>query len=329
MRKPGRSTIQGPCCRVAPVWHRFEQIPVTVEGEWLRCALHAHTTELRRRARAPRARQALRTRGLRRARDHRPLVAQRSAVDGRLLVLPSAELNCLLPGDRDGHVLGFGIGGCARRARRRVRATSRHGRVDHSARRRRLPRAPVLDRGHARLARAPRDRRRHRGLQRRLRARDRPGAVDRALGRAARRGPPVLRARHRRQPPSGLRLGPRLDVGARPERTAEAVLARPRGPAASTAARGPCCTMSRSAARSDRGALQPVLAPSPLVSGVSSGAAVNAGRLGYRYGGEILAATDDGWITARAARRARSARVRAHRGDRRARTAAWTNPLWP
>ena len=32
--------------------------------------------------------------------------------------------------------------------------------------------------------------------------------------------------------------------------------------------------------------------------GVSSGAAVHAGRLGYRYGGEILEATADGWITA-------------------------------
>ena len=35
-----------------------------------------------------------------------------------------------------------------------------------------------------------------------------------------------------------------------------------------------------------------------VVFGISSGAAVHAGRLGYRYGGEILATTTDGLITA-------------------------------
>ena len=66
-----------------------------------------------------------------------------------------------------------------------------------------------------------------------------------------------------------------------------------------------------------------------VVYGVSSGAAVHAGRLGYRYGGEILATTPDGLITAarlsvpEAAPYARL-EVTDARGGR-----AWTNPVWP
>ncbi len=64
-----------------------------------------------------------------------------------------------------------------------------------------------------------------------------------------------------------------------------------------------------------------------VVFGVSSGAAVNAGRLGYRYGGEILAATPEGLITAARLdlpETAPYARVEVAdaRGGR-----AWTNPL--
>jgi hypothetical protein len=63
--------------------------------------------------------------------------------------------------------------------------------------------------------------------------------------------------------------------------------------------------------------------------GVSSGAAVHAGRLGYGYDGEIVEATSDGLITAarlvlpEAAPYAR-VEVADARGGR-----AWTNPLWP
>ena len=64
-----------------------------------------------------------------------------------------------------------------------------------------------------------------------------------------------------------------------------------------------------------------------VVFGVSSGAAVNAGRLGYRYGGEILDATPAGLITAARLdlpETAPYARVEIadSRGGR-----AWTNPL--
>jgi hypothetical protein len=66
-----------------------------------------------------------------------------------------------------------------------------------------------------------------------------------------------------------------------------------------------------------------------VMFGVSSGGAVHAGRLGYRYGGEILDATTDGLITAARLtlpETARYARVEVTdaRGGR-----AWANPIWP
>jgi hypothetical protein len=82
--------------------------PWCTDGEWLRCALHAHTTEsdgelapdllARHYARAGYDVLAVT--------DH--WKRTEAASDG-LLVVPSVELNCILPGARDGHVLGFGI----------------------------------------------------------------------------------------------------------------------------------------------------------------------------------------------------------------------------
>ena len=83
--------------------------PWTIEGMWLRCALHAHTTrsdgEL-----APRdlARHYARAGyDVLAITDHWRVTSDDS-VDG-LVVVPSVELNCILPGARDGHVLGFGV----------------------------------------------------------------------------------------------------------------------------------------------------------------------------------------------------------------------------
>jgi hypothetical protein len=82
--------------------------PFQADGEWLRCALHAHTTESD--GELPPAMLAAH---YRRAgfdalavTDHWKITS--AEVDG-LLVLPSVELNCVLPGARDGHVLGFGV----------------------------------------------------------------------------------------------------------------------------------------------------------------------------------------------------------------------------
>jgi hypothetical protein len=66
-----------------------------------------------------------------------------------------------------------------------------------------------------------------------------------------------------------------------------------------------------------------------VVFGVSSGAAVHAGRLGYRYGGEILAVTPDGLITAaRLDLPATAPYARVVVADARG-GRAWTNPVWP
>ena len=64
-----------------------------------------------------------------------------------------------------------------------------------------------------------------------------------------------------------------------------------------------------------------------VVFGVSSGAAVNAGRLGYRYGGEILAATPDGSHHGRAARPARDRPLCASRGRGRPRRQSLDEPI--
>ena len=77
-------------------------------GEWLRCALHAHTTrsdgEL-----APEALAAHYARAgydVLAITDHWRLTG---ADSDELVVLASSELNCMLPDSRDGHVLAFGI----------------------------------------------------------------------------------------------------------------------------------------------------------------------------------------------------------------------------
>ena len=83
--------------------------PWQVRGPWLRCALHAHTTnsdgEL-----APRALVKHYERAgydVLAVTDH--WFRSDPPSTDRLLVVPSAELNCVLPGGRDGHVLAFGI----------------------------------------------------------------------------------------------------------------------------------------------------------------------------------------------------------------------------
>ena len=79
------------------------------DGEWLRCALHAHTTnsdgELEPEALAAHYERA--GYDVLAITDHWKRTEAPSS--DRLLVLPSVELNCILPGARDGHVLGYGI----------------------------------------------------------------------------------------------------------------------------------------------------------------------------------------------------------------------------
>ncbi len=83
--------------------------PWTAPGSWLRCALHAHST---------RSDGELSARNLARhyeragydvlaVTDHWRITG---APNERLLVIPGVELNCILPGARDGHVIGIGVG---------------------------------------------------------------------------------------------------------------------------------------------------------------------------------------------------------------------------
>src|SRR4029077_392194 len=82
--------------------------PWCTSGEWLRCALHAHTTgsdgEL-----APDLLAAHYARGgydVLAVTDH--WQRTEAAAEG-ILVVPGVEFNCVLPDARDGHVLGFGV----------------------------------------------------------------------------------------------------------------------------------------------------------------------------------------------------------------------------
>lgn len=66
-----------------------------------------------------------------------------------------------------------------------------------------------------------------------------------------------------------------------------------------------------------------------LLTGRTSGTAVNAGRLGYRYGADVLDVTADGWIVAARLDLPESAPfARLELVDPAGRR-AWTNPLWP
>jgi len=83
--------------------------PFAATGKWIRCALHAHTTrsdgEL-----SPDELVSLYERAgfdVLAITDHWVRTEARST--DRLLVIPSSELSCLLPGATDGHLLAYGI----------------------------------------------------------------------------------------------------------------------------------------------------------------------------------------------------------------------------
>ena len=82
-------------------------------GPWLRCALHAHTTESDGDL-PPAALVAHYERAgfdVLAVTDHWRITGAESTE--RLLVVPGVELNCVLPGARDGHVLGLGVSAAA------------------------------------------------------------------------------------------------------------------------------------------------------------------------------------------------------------------------
>lgn len=83
--------------------------PFAANGMWLRCALHAHTT----RSDGELSPDELVSHYERAGFDVLAItdhwIRTEAPSTDRLLVIPSSELSCLLPGDADGHLLAFGI----------------------------------------------------------------------------------------------------------------------------------------------------------------------------------------------------------------------------
>src|SRR6266508_3501963 len=158
--------------------------PFAANGMWLRCALHAHTT----RSDGELSPEELVSHYERAGFDVLAItdhwVRTEAPFTDRLLVIPSSELSCLLPGDAEGHLLAFGID---------------EDPLEFMRTRPDLAGAAAWVGEHRRGERplAVRGRRRARGLQRRLRARGGPRPLDRALGRSPRARRALLRDRRR------------------------------------------------------------------------------------------------------------------------------------
>ena len=159
-------------------------------------APHAHD-RLRRRARASRARSPTTSAPATTcSRSPTTGTGARPPSSDRAARPPERRAQLRAPGDRDGHVLGFGDRprACASSrasvaiSPRRPTGSPAHGGVAYLAH----PYWTVRDAGDSRAAA---DRHRDRGLQRRLRARGRARPLVRALGRAARGGRSAPRSR--------------------------------------------------------------------------------------------------------------------------------------
>jgi len=301
--------------------------PFTSDGDWLRCALHAHTTgsdgELEPEALAAHYERA-----------HYDVLAitdhwKRSEAPSteKLLVLPSVELNCILPGARDGHVLGYGVAADADLAslgaeyadlERTAEFIEAYGGVAYLAH-------PYWT-----------------GVT--------PGTLDLPENVA---GIEVWNAGCELEVGRGLssvHWDELLETGRRcyalatddshhpgfdsdrgwtwmrvPERTPAAVLAALFS-GSFYGSSGPLLHGVEVAGDEVEIRCSPARSVT-LVSGRSTGAAVNAGRLGYRYAGTVLATDDAGWIThARLTKPFGATFARIEVTDA-AGCRAWTNPL--
>ncbi len=300
--------------------------PWTSERPWLRCALHAHTTESDGEL-APRALVKHYERAgydVLAVTDHWARSAPPSTE--RLLVLPSAELNCLLPGERDGHVLALGIDDAL--------ASLEGQRLDLAG----TGSWITANGGVAYLAHPY-----WTGVT--------PGSLELPDTVS---GIEVYNAGCELEIGRGLSTvhwDELLEAGrpcyalatddshhpgfdsdlawtwVRSEPTAEGVLDALRS-GCFYGTTGPRITDVSAGEGSIVVQCDPCLSVT-VVFGVSSGAAVHAGRLGYRYGGDILATTTDGLITAaRLDLPTTAAYARVEVADARG-GRAWTNPVWP
>jgi hypothetical protein len=297
------------------------------EGAWLRCALHAHTTnsdgELEPEALAAHYERA--GYDVLAITDHWKRTEAPSAE--HLLVLPSVELNCILPGARDGHVLGYGLSADADLA--------------------------LLGAEYADLARTADWIEQHDGvayLAHPYWTGVTPGELELPENVA---GIEVWNAGCELEVGRGLssvHWDELLETGRRcyglatddshhpgfdsdrgwtwlrvQERTPAAVLAA-LSSGSFYGSSGPLLHGVEAAGEEVEVRCSPARSVT-LVSGRSTGAAVNAGRLGYRYAGMVLATDDAGWITqARLTKPFGTPFARIEVTDA-AGCRAWTNPL--
>jgi len=299
--------------------------PWLTPGAWLRCALHTHTTssdgEL-----APRALVSHYERAgydVLAVTDHWHRSDPPSTE--RLLVLPSAELNCVLPGGRDGHVLALGIDDALSELegnRLDLAGTAAwivgHGGVAYLAH----PYWTGATPGALELPETVS------GIE----VYNAGCELELGRGLSTVHWDELLEAgRHCFALATDDSHHPGFDsdlawTWVRSERTAESVLDALRT-GCFYGTTGPRITAVTAGGGSVEVRCDPCRSVT-VVFGRSSGAAVHAGRLGYRYGGEILDATTDGLITAARLNLPETApyarvEVTDARGGR-----AWTNPLW-
>lgn len=299
--------------------------PWSADGEWLRAALHAHTTnsdgELPPRALVKHYARA--GYDVLAVTDHWHRSDPPSTDE--LLVLPSAELNCVLPDERDGHVLALGIDDALddlAGERRTLEDTGKwieaHGGVAYLAH----PYWTGIAPGRLELPPSVL------GIE----VFNAGCELEIGRGLAGVHWDELLVSGRRcfaLATDDSHHPGFDSDLGwtwVRAQRSVVSVLQALRT-GAFYASSGPRIHELEVADGSVRIACSPA-ASVILLAGVSGGAAVHAGRLGYRDGGRILRTNDDGLVTeARLAFPETSPFARIEVTDARARR-AWSNPLW-
>ena len=172
--------------------------PFEMEGSWLRCALHAHTTE----SDGELAPDLLALHYERAGYDVLAVTDHWKRTEARASAFSSFRASSSTASCPEHATATCSASECEcepaelKEFAGRVRGPRADGRLDRGTRRRRLPRAPVLDWRDARNARSASERCRHRGLQRRLRARGRAWPLGRCTGTSSpRRAGSALRSR--------------------------------------------------------------------------------------------------------------------------------------
>jgi predicted metal-dependent phosphoesterase TrpH len=300
--------------------------PFDDSGLWLRCALHTHTTnsdgELSPELLAEHyARAGYDVLAIT---DHWRRTETTSSE--QLLVIPSAELNCLLPGERDGHVLAFGIDEEPMelaRTRPDLAAAAgwigEHGGVAYLAH-------PYWTGALASELDLP-------DAVAGLEVYNAGCELETARGLSSVHWDEVLEA-------GRLCFGIAADDSHHPGFDSDLawvwVRVSERSQRAALEALAAGCFYSSTGpvihgARIEDGAVEVGCSPCrsvTLCTGRERGSAVNGGRLGFRYGAEVVSAAGDGAITGARLERPRGGRYgRVEVVDLQGRK-AWTNPLW-